>query len=161
MAVARAALGKAAAIVRIGVQLAEFGLAHHGGDEAAVSVRPVYGFRIGVKVDGERVLDSLDKDFLVETVLLYIVGCNAPITPTHPHGVVKSGVVGVVGVRVNLNVAANAFNDFGGLNVGLGVCRVNLDAWALLALLVGHLAAIPVQLVDCQDRARFEIAGVL
>jgi hypothetical protein len=35
------------------------------------------------------------------------------------------------------------------------------DSWALLALLVGYLSAIPVQLVNRQDWARFKVAAVL
>ena len=74
---------------------------------------------------------------------------------------VKSGIVGVVGVGIDLNVAAHSLNYVCGLYIRFVVCGVNLDAGTLLALLISNLAAVSVQLVNRQNRARFKIARVL
>ena len=58
-------------------------------------------------------------------------------------------------------MACDALNDLGDLVVGKVVDGVNLDAWALLALLVGHLSDVGINLVNGQTRAAFQIAAVL
>ena len=58
-------------------------------------------------------------------------------------------------------MAGDAFNHFSNFQVAFVVDGVNLDAGALLALLVGDLAHIGVDLVDGQTGARFQVAAVL
>ena len=55
----------------------------------------------------------------------------------------------------------DAFDHLGHFQVAFVVDGVNLDAWALLALLVLDLAAIRVDLVDRQAWAGFQVAAVL
>ena len=58
-------------------------------------------------------------------------------------------------------MTGDALNHLSDLVVGKVVDRVNLDAWALLALLVGHLSDVGIDLVDGQARAAFQIAAIL
>ena len=74
---------------------------------------------------------------------------------------VKTCIVSVVSVGIDFNVATHSFNYVCGFYVRFVVCGVNFDAGTLLALLIGDLAAVSVQLVNRQDRARFKVAGVL
>ena len=58
-------------------------------------------------------------------------------------------------------MAGNALNDLGDAQIAFIVDWVNLDAGTLLALLVGDLAHIGVNLVDGQAGAGFQVAAVL
>ena len=58
-------------------------------------------------------------------------------------------------------MTGNAFDHLGNLQITFVVDGVNLDARALLALLILDLAAICVDLVDRQARAGFKVAAVL
>ena len=58
-------------------------------------------------------------------------------------------------------MARDSFDHLGDFQVAFVVDGVNLDAGALLALLVGDLANVGVNLVNRQARARFQVAAVL
>ena len=55
----------------------------------------------------------------------------------------------------------HALNYLGNLVISKVVNRVNLDAWALLALLVRYLTDVRINLVDGQARTGFNVAAVL
>ena len=140
---------------------AERPLGHHAGDQAFFGVRTIGRHAVGVKIHTERVVNRVNVDFLVETVFRHVIGVDAPVAPAHADSVFKRGVVGGIGVGIDFNVAGDALDHFGNFQVAFIVDGVNLDAGALLALLVGDLAHIGVDLVDGQTGARFQVAAVL
>ena len=149
------------AIVGAWVHLPEYVLWDYAGHQHFFSVGTIGRHAVGVKVNGKRIVDWLNVDFLVKRIFADVIGHDAPVTPTHPHGVSKRGVVSGVSVAVDFNVTGNAFDHLGDLQIAFVVDGVNLDAWALLALLILDLAAICVDLVDRQARAGFKVAAVL
>ena len=159
--IASAALEEVGAIVRAGKHFAEDGLGHHAGNQALLGVGAIRQDRIRVKVDREWVVDWLNVDFLVERILANVIRDDAPVAPAHPHGVVKGVVIRRVGVAVLFNVPGDALQRLGDLDVGLGVGRVDFDPGSLLALLVGDLANVGVNLVDGQARPGVKVSAVL
>ena len=98
---------------------------------------------------------------MVKRILANILRIDAPVTPTHSDSVIESGVIGGVGVAVDLNVTGNAFQHLGNLVVCQVVYWMHFDAGALLALLVGHLTHISINFVDGQARPSLKIPAVL
>ena len=159
--IAVAATAEIATGVCIGIQIAEFILAHHGRDKATLLVRTIQRRAVGIKVDREWILNRLDVDLLIKRVRRRVIGDDAPVAPAHAHGVLKRLVVRAIGIRIDLNVPADALNNLGSLFVCVAVARMHLDAGTLLALLVGDLTAISVQFIDRQARPGFQVTTVL
>ena len=103
------------AIVGAWVHLPEYVLRDYAGHQALFSVGTIGRHAVGIKVNGKRIVDWLDVDFLVKRIFADVIGHHAPVTPTHPHGVGKRGVVSGVGVAVDLNMPGDAFDHLGDL----------------------------------------------
>ena len=58
-------------------------------------------------------------------------------------------------------MAANALNNLGNLVISQVINRMNFDAGALLALLVGDLPNVGINFVDGQAWSGFNVAAVL
>ena len=137
------------AIVGAWVHLPKYVFRDYAGHQAFFSVGTIGRHAVGIKVNGKRIVNWLNVDFLVKRIFADVIGDDAPVTPTHSHGISKRGVVSGVGVAIDFNVTGNAFNHLGDLQIAFVVDGVNLDPGALLALLILDLAAICVDLVDC------------
>ena len=98
---------------------------------------------------------------MVERIFPHIVGDHSPVAPTHANGILKRRVVGRVGVGIDLNVTGNALDHLSNLQIAFVVDRMDLDPRPLLALLVGDLPNVRVQLVDRQTGTGFDVAAVL
>ena len=159
--VASCAGAEVSPVVCTRISLSECRFRHHAGNQAAFSVRTVRAYAVGVKVDRKRVIYRLDVDFLVKRILADVVRRDPPVAPAHLHSVLKRGVVGGVSVGIDFNVPSDALNDLCNLQVALVVSRMHLNARSLLALLVGHLTDVGINLVDGQARPRFKVTAVL
>ena len=136
-------------------------LVHHCCNQTLFSVRAIRKNGVRVKIHCKRVVDAVDKDFLIKGIFPCVTGIDSPIAPSHANGIVKCGVIGGISVGVHLDVAGNSLDHLGDLVVCQVIHRVNFDAGALLTLLVSHLPDIRINLVNGQAWAGFQVAAVL
>ena len=103
----------------------------------------------------------LNKDILIKGFVANVVSCDPPIAKPTAHRIVECVVISMVSVWVNLNVPTDAGQNLSHFSVRLVVHAVDFDPWALLSLLVGHLAHISVNLIDGQAGSSLKITAVL
>ena len=103
------------AVVGARVHLPEYVLRNDAGHQAFFSVGTIGRHAVGIKVNRKRIVDWFNVNFLFERIFADVIGYDTPITPTHPHGVSKRGVVSGVSVAVDLNVTGDAFDHLGDL----------------------------------------------
>jgi hypothetical protein len=122
-------------------------------NQALLSIRPIGQRRIRIEIHRERVLDRINEDVLIEAIFLDVIAAHAKVAPADRKGMAERLVVGVIGIRIRLDVPEQPGTDLRYLRVGDVIDRMDLDPRPLLLLLVLYFATVRIDLVDGEHGA--------
>ena len=89
-----------------------------------------------------------------------VLGQDADEAETTLDAAFERRIVGNVRIAAFLDMPAKPLQDFGGLDVGVGINGAHLDARAILPAVIDHLTDVLLQLIHHQARTIRVLAGL-